>query len=92
MYFIITIFLISYLNIKISYLKNEKEGVFGNSKLSKGYESNVKSDIKKKIQNSYEKDIGGQGYDIVEIKDSKEATEEEEEAMEDAEENDDDDD
>ena len=52
MYFIITIFLISYLNIKISYLsKNEKEGLFGNSKLSKGYESNVKSDIKKKIQN-----------------------------------------
>lgn len=52
MYFIITIFLISYLNIKISYLsKNEKEGLFGNSKLSKGYESNIKSDIKKKIQN-----------------------------------------
>jgi hypothetical protein len=43
-------------------------------------------------QNSYEKDIFGQGYNIVEIKDSKEATEEEEEAMEDAEENDDDDD
>lgn len=35
-------------------------------------------------QKAYELDIYGQGYDIVEIKDSKEATEEEEEAMEDA--------
>ena len=39
-------------------------------------------------QNLYEKDIFGQGYNVVELKDSKEATEEEEEAMEEAEEND----
>jgi DNA-binding LacI/PurR family transcriptional regulator len=43
------------------------------------------------IQNMYEHEAYGQGYNIVEIKDSKEATEEEEEAMEDAEEEDDDD-
>ena len=41
-------------------------------------------------QNAYELDIYGQGYDIVEIKDSKEATEEEEEAMEDADDDEDD--
>jgi hypothetical protein len=40
-------------------------------------------------QNAYEVDIYGQGYDIVEIKDSKEATEEEEEAMEEADDEDD---
>jgi hypothetical protein len=43
-------------------------------------------------QNTYEKDVDGQGYNIVEIKDSKEATEEEEEAMEEAEEDEDNDD
>jgi hypothetical protein len=36
-------------------------------------------------QNLYEKDIFGQGYNVVELKDSKEATEE---AMEEAEEDD----
>jgi hypothetical protein len=41
-------------------------------------------------ENVYEKDTYGQGYNIVEIKDSKEATEEEEEAMEEAEDDDDD--
>ncbi len=35
-------------------------------------------------QNAYDRNIYGQGYNIVEIKDSKEATEEEEEAMEEA--------
>ena len=40
-------------------------------------------------QNAYEVDIYGQGYDIVEIKDSKEATQEEEEAMEEADDEDD---
>jgi hypothetical protein len=40
-------------------------------------------------QNTYVGNIYGQGYNIVEIKDSKEATEEEEEAMEEAEEDDD---
>jgi hypothetical protein len=43
-------------------------------------------------QNAYQLDIYGQGYDIVEIKDSKEATEEEEEAMEEADDDYDDDD
>ena len=43
-------------------------------------------------QNIYEHEAYGQGYNIVEIKDSKEATEEEEEAMEEAEKEDDDDD
>jgi hypothetical protein len=46
------------------------------------------------IQNVYEKDDYGEGYDVVEIsdsKDSKEATEEEEEAMKEAEEEEDDD-
>jgi hypothetical protein len=38
----------------------------------------------------YEKDAFGQGYNVVEIKDSDEATEEEEEAMEEAEDDDDD--
>ncbi|HJU59184.1 MAG TPA: hypothetical protein VJ583_05505 [Nitrososphaeraceae archaeon] len=38
------------------------------------------------IQNEYEKDAYGQGYDVVEIVDSDEATEQEEEAMEEAEE------
>jgi hypothetical protein len=42
-------------------------------------------------QNAYETDVDGQGYNVVEITDSKEATEEEEEAMEEAEEEDDDD-
>jgi hypothetical protein len=42
-------------------------------------------------QNMYEHEAYGQGDNIVEIKDSKEATEEEEEAMEEAEEDDDDD-
>ena len=37
----------------------------------------------------YEKDVYGQGYNIVEIKDSKEATEEEEDAMEEADDEDD---
>jgi hypothetical protein len=41
-------------------------------------------------QNTYEMDIYGQGYNVVEIKDSKEATEDEEEAMEEAEDDDDD--
>jgi hypothetical protein len=36
-------------------------------------------------QNTYENDAYGQGYNIIEIKDSDEATEEEEEAMEEAE-------
>ena len=44
------------------------------------------------IQNMYEHEAYGQGYNIVEMKDSKEATEQEEEAMEEAEEEDDDDD
>ncbi len=35
-------------------------------------------------QNLNEKDTYGQGYNVVELKDSKEATEEEEEAMEEA--------
>jgi hypothetical protein len=39
-------------------------------------------------QNMYENNAYGQGYNIVEIKDSNEATEEEEEAMEDAEDDD----
>jgi hypothetical protein len=39
----------------------------------------------------YEHEAYGQGYNIVEMKDSKEATEQEEEAMEEAEEEDDDD-
>lgn len=41
-------------------------------------------------QNAYEREIFGQGYNIVEIKDSDEATEEEKEAIEEAEEDDDD--
>ena len=41
-------------------------------------------------QNINEHEAYGQGYNIVEIKDSKEATEEEEEAMEEAEDDDDD--
>jgi hypothetical protein len=40
--------------------------------------------------NIYKNEAYGQGYNIVEVKDSKEATEEEEEAMEEAEEEDDD--
>ena len=40
-------------------------------------------------QTVYEKDVYGQGYNIVEIKDSKEATEEEEDAMEEADDEDD---
>ena len=40
-------------------------------------------------ENIYKIEAYGQGYNIVEVKDSKEATEEEEEAMEDAEEEDD---
>lgn len=32
-------------------MKNEEEWLLGNTKPSKGYESNVRSDIKKKIQN-----------------------------------------
>ena len=44
------------------------------------------------IQNMYEHEAYGQGYNIVQINDSKEATEQEEEAMEEAEEEDDDDD
>jgi|GEM_PF-1091209 len=43
-------------------------------------------------ENIYKNEAYGQGYNIVEVKDSKEATEEEEEAMEDAEENEDNDD
>jgi hypothetical protein len=39
-------------------------------------------------ENVYEKETYGQGYTVVELKDSKEATEEEEEAMEEAEEDD----
>ena len=39
-------------------------------------------------QNTYERDIYGQGYDVELIVDSDEATEQEEEAMEEAEEND----
>lgn len=35
-------------------------------------------------ENIYKNEAHGQGYDIVEIKDSKEATEEEEDAMEEA--------
>ena len=42
-------------------------------------------------QNAYERDVYGQGYDVVEIVDSDEATEQEEEAMEKAEEEKDDD-
>jgi hypothetical protein len=41
-------------------------------------------------QNTYEKAVYGQGYDVKELKDSDEATEEEEEAMEEAEDDDDD--
>ena len=44
------------------------------------------------IQNVYGNDAYGQGYNVVEIADSKEATEEEEEAMEEAEEEEEDDD
>ncbi len=40
-------------------------------------------------ENIYKNEAYGQGYNIVEVKDSKEATEEEEEAMEEAEEEDD---
>jgi hypothetical protein len=40
-------------------------------------------------QNTYENNAYGQGYNIIEIKDSKEATEEEEEAMDEAENDDD---
>jgi hypothetical protein len=36
------------------------------------------------IENIYKNEAYGQGYNIVEVKDSKEATEEEEEAMEEA--------
>ena len=43
-------------------------------------------------QNTYERDIYGQGYDVELIVDSDEATEQEEEAMEEAEENEDNDD
>jgi uncharacterized protein YxeA len=39
-------------------------------------------------ENIYKNEAYGQGYNIVEVKDSKEATEEEEDAMEEAEEND----
>jgi hypothetical protein len=39
-------------------------------------------------ENIYKNEANGQGYNIVEVKDSKEATEEEEEAMEEAEEDD----
>ena len=42
-------------------------------------------------ENIYKNEAYGQGYNIVEVKDSTEATEEEEEAMEEAEEEDDDD-
>ena len=38
------------------------------------------------IENIYKNEAYGQGYNIVEVKDSKEATEDEEEAMEEAEE------
>jgi hypothetical protein len=41
-------------------------------------------------ENIYKNEAYGQGYNIVEVKDSKEATEEEEEAMEEAEEEEDD--
>jgi hypothetical protein len=41
-------------------------------------------------ENIFKNEAYGQGYNIVEVKDSKEATEEEEEAMEEAEEEDDD--
>jgi hypothetical protein len=41
-------------------------------------------------QNAYEINAYGQGYNVVEIKDSEEATKEEEEAMEEAEDEDDD--
>ena len=44
------------------------------------------------IQNTYEMDVYGQGYDIEQIVDSDEATEQEEEAMEEAEEDEDNDD
>jgi hypothetical protein len=37
----------------------------------------------------YEKETNGQGYDVIEIKDSEEATEEEEEAIEEAKEDED---
>jgi hypothetical protein len=39
-------------------------------------------------QNTYENNAYGQGYNIIEIKDSKEATEEEEEAMDEADDDD----
>jgi hypothetical protein len=42
--------------------------------------------------NIYKNEAYGQGYNIAEVKDSKEATEEEEKAMEDAEEHEDNDD
>ena len=40
------------------------------------------------IENIYKNEAYGQGYNIVEVKDSKDATEDEEEAMEEAEEDD----
>ena len=40
------------------------------------------------IENIYKNEAYGQGYNIVEVKDSKEATEEEEEAMEEADDDD----
>lgn len=40
-------------------------------------------------QNTYERDVYGQGYSVVEILDSDEATEQEEKAMEEAEEEED---
>ena len=40
------------------------------------------------IENIYKNEAYGQGYNIVEVKDSKEATEDEEEAMEEAEDDD----
>ena len=40
------------------------------------------------IENIYKNEAYGQGYNVVELKDSKEATEEEEDAMEEAEEDD----
>jgi hypothetical protein len=42
-------------------------------------------------ENIYKNEAYGQGYNIVEVTDSEEATEEEEEAMEEAEDDDDDD-
>jgi hypothetical protein len=40
------------------------------------------------IENIYKNEAYGQGYNIVEVKDSKEATEDEEEAMEEADDDD----